>query len=69
MVLRIRDSASSILQGELMGMIATTILATPLSQKKSSLFTDHLNTVRLIDDHQAGQNTMVRVQYDGSPDS
>ena len=61
LVLRIRDNMSSILQGELMGMIATTILATPSSQKTPYLFTDHLNTVRLIDDHRAGQNTTVRL--------
>ena len=65
MVLRLRDNSSSILQGELMGMIASTIIAMSSIRNhcSSCLFSDHLNTVRLVEDHQAGSNTNARLRY------
>ena len=61
LVLWIRDQNSSILQGELMGMISSSILAS--DGITSNIFSDHMNTTRLIDDHQSGSNTNAKLRY------
>ena len=67
MVFQVRGKARSILHGELMGMIASATVAEPPEpsgdKPNSRLYSDHLNTVRFIEDHKAGGNTDARLRY------
>lgn len=67
LTLRVRGKANSILQRELMGMIASATIAEPRTSsndgKHSQLYSDHLNTICFIEDHQAGGNTVARLRY------
>ena len=63
LVLKIKDKASSILQGELMGMIGSSVLANSSDNQSSTVFSDHMNTTRIIDDHRAGSNTTAKLRF------
>ena len=62
MVMRIPGQANSILQGELMGLIATMTISVSQSNG-GTIFSDHLNTTQLISDHKAGGYTEAKLRY------
>jgi hypothetical protein len=59
--MRLSDQSLSILHGEVMALITASILA-GTSTDKQSIITDHLNSVRLIDDHQSQIEQKSRIR-------
>ena len=66
LVMRIPGRNASILQGEQLGLIIALILSAdsnPAQHQQDRLLTDHLNSVRLIDDAKSGLSQAPRLRY------
>jgi hypothetical protein len=61
LVLKIDGRNVSILHGELMGIIAALSLSDP-GDNDSILYTDHLNSVRLIDDSKTAVDQQTKLR-------
>ena len=66
-VMRIPNHNVSILQGEQLGLIIALILSENSNlthqYERGRLLTDHLNSVRLIEDHKSGVSQTARLRY------
>ncbi len=62
-VMRLSGNNISILHGELVGMISALVLSKTTGNDDHRLLTDHINTVRLVDDSQTGVDQNPRLRF------
>ncbi len=60
--MRVTGQANSILHGELMGLVATLTISSA-QHNGGKIFSDHLNTTRLISDHKAGGYVEAKLRH------
>ena len=60
--MRVTGQANSILHGELMGLVATLTISSA-QYKGGKIFSDHMNTTRLVSDHKAGGYIEAKLRH------
>ncbi|KAF5312013.1 hypothetical protein D9619_003843 [Psilocybe cf. subviscida] len=63
LVVKIQGRNSSVLHGELMGLIMGHIIARGTNQAEGTLYSDHLNSVRFIQDLKSAFNVLSSLRY------